>query len=122
MLHGWLDQIGGYLKCYQDIKAIKAKKLKIETGYGLFQCKMSPIYYFVNYTCKEFCCFNNNYPIFKELTHIVKWNRRWTLEDDIRVESELAGSTFLIQHLVNDLQFTNLDYDSSEDSVPDSVA
>ena len=81
-----------------------------------------PSYYFINNTCREFCYFDNNNPIFQELTHIVKWNRRWTLEDDIRVESELAGSTFLIEHLVNDLQFTNLDYDSSEDSVPDSVA
>lgn len=81
-----------------------------------------PTYYFVNYTCKEFCWFNNKSPIFQELTHIVKWNHRWTLEDNIHVESELSGSTFLIEHLVNDLQFVNLDYDSSEDSVPDSVA
>ena len=82
-----------------------------------------PSYYFVNHSCEEFCWFDNRCPIFQELTHIIKWNHRWTLEDNICVESELSDSTVLIEYLINDLQYKNLDYDSSEeDSVPDSVA
>jgi len=83
----------------------------------------SPIYYFINHTRKEFCCFDKNYPIFEELNHAMKWNKGWTLEDNICVESEPSGSTVLLESLMNILNYKDLDHENSDkDSVPDSVA
>ena len=80
-----------------------------------------PTYYFINNTRREFCYFDNDYSIFQELTNAVNFNTGWTLQDDIRIHSEPSNSTVLVELMI-DLQFKNLDYESSEDSVPDSVA
>jgi hypothetical protein len=83
----------------------------------------SPIYYFINHSRNEFCCFDKNYPIFEELVNAMKWNKGWILEDNICIDSELPGSTVLIEFLMDILKYKDLDHENSdEDSVPDSVA
>ena len=81
-----------------------------------------PTYYFVNSTRKEFCTFDDKLPILEVLTNTVH-KYEWTLQDDIKVESEMSDFTYLIDYLINDKNYVWLDYDSDyDDSVPDSVA
>lgn len=82
-----------------------------------------PTYYFVNSTRNEFCTFDDKIPILEVLTSTVN-KYEWELQDNIKVESELSDSTYLIDYLINDKNYVWLDYDSDYDdeSVPDSVA
>jgi len=64
---------------------------------------MSDNFYFINHTRKEFCCFDKKNPVFQELTYTLKWNRGWTMEDNICVDSE---------YLMTDKGYKNLDSDS----------
>jgi len=76
----------------------------------------------VNSTRKEFCTFDDKLPILQVLTSTVN-KYEWTLQDNIKVESELSDSTYLIDYLINDMNYVWLDYDSESDdeSVPDSI-
>ena len=83
-----------------------------------------PSYYFINHTRKEFCSFDNNKPIFQELTEALHWNIGWTFQDFIHIDKELSNSTVLIEYLMTEkgYKYLDLESDSDEDSDPDSVA
>ena len=73
-----------------------------------------PTYYFVNSTRKEFCSFDDRLPVLQALTQIVH-KHAWVMEDDIKVETELSDSTFLIEYLTNEKEYKDLDQDFLQD-------
>ena len=66
-----------------------------------------PSYYLVNHTRKEFHYFENKQSIFKVLQESLAYPG-WKETDDLHVESELSDSTALIEHLLNDLEYKDL--------------
>jgi len=66
-----------------------------------------PSYYLVNHSRKEFHYFENKQSIFKVLQESLAYPG-WKDTDDLHVESELSGSTVLIEHLLNDLEYKDL--------------
>jgi len=50
---------------------------------------LSPTYYLVNHTRKEFLCFLNEISIITTLEHVMM-HTLWTRTDDIQVDSECA--------------------------------
>jgi len=70
-----------------------------------------PAYYLVNHTRKEFLYFYNKQSIFKVLQEVMAAFPEWKDADDVHVDTELCGSTVLIEHLTNleykDLQATD---------------
>ena len=76
---------------------------------------MSPIcYYFVNNTRKEFCLFNNEISILLSLSNAIESNAGWKNTDKICVDSEDAGYTNLIEYLINEMGYTDLDYQGED--------
>lgn len=74
-----------------------------------------PTYYLINHTRKEFCYFENEIPIFQTLDAILKKYPQWKNTDDITVDSQDACSSDLVEHLVNDAGYTDLEYDDDDD-------
>jgi len=68
-----------------------------------------PCYYFVNDTRKEFCLFDNYISIFFSLDNAIANNPGWKNTDKIIIESELAGYTSLIEYLINERGYKDLD-------------
>ena len=66
---------------------------------------MSPSYYFINHTRGEFCYFDENNRIIEELIIVINKNEGWTIDDDIKVDSEIS------EYLTNSLNYKNLNYD-----------
>jgi hypothetical protein len=69
-----------------------------------------PCYYFVNHTRKEFCLFDNEISISFSMSNAIANNPGWKNTDTICIDSELAGETSLIEFLMNDKGYTDLDY------------
>ena len=74
-----------------------------------------PSYYFINHTRKEFAYFDTEtLTIFKILEIALKNYVGWTSTDDIRIDSELSDSCELVMHLINNLGYTDLDFQDYE--------
>ena len=69
-----------------------------------------PTYYLINKTQKEFCSFDNRISIFKVMKNTLKLYTNWTKTDNICIDSEDAGSTVLLEYLINSKEYTCLDY------------
>ena len=69
-----------------------------------------PCYYFVNHTRKEFCLFDNKISVFFSLNNAIENNPGWKNTDNITIESELAGESSLIEFLMNDKGFKDMDW------------
>jgi len=69
----------------------------------------SPTYYFINHTHKEFCVFDNNSSVMKSLENVIKAYINWSLMDDIRIDTDLPTSTIVLEYLINEMEFRNLD-------------
>jgi len=63
----------------------------------------------VNDTRKEFCLFDNYISIFFSLDNAIANNPGWKNTDKIIIESELAGYTSLIEYLINERGYKDLD-------------
>ena len=74
-----------------------------------------PTYYLINHSQKEFCFFENDMPIFHVLDEIMKRFDHWTKTDDIVVDSQDACSSDLVEHLINELGYSDMDYDEDDD-------
>ena len=68
-----------------------------------------PSYYLVNRTRKEFCYFENEESIIKILRDAFLEYDTWRYNDDVIIESEDAGYTFLVEHLTTGLGYVDLD-------------
>lgn len=67
-----------------------------------------PNYYLINHTRREFCYFEIGISIFNVLDDILK-NKKWEKTDDIRIDSEYAGSVALLEYLVNNVEYKDVD-------------
>ena len=77
---------------------------------------MSPrSYYLINHTHKEFCYVEHDMPIFHVLDEIMLKFDHWTKSDDIVIDSQDACSSDLVEYLVNDLGYIDMDYDEDEE-------
>ena len=68
-----------------------------------------PAYYLINHTRKEFCFFENDISIFVVLDAALKKYTNWEKTDDICIDSDDACSCDLLEELVNDAGYFNLD-------------
>ena len=76
---------------------------------------MSPrSYYLINHTHKEFCYVEHDMPIFHVLDEIMMKFDHWTKSDDIVIDSQDACSSELVEYLVNDLGYMDIDYGDME--------
>ena len=74
-----------------------------------------PTYYLINHTRKEFCFFENDISIFLVLDATLTKYIHWKTTDDICIDSEDACSCALMEDLVNDGGYLNLDIDEDDD-------
>jgi len=66
-------------------------------------------YYFINYSKREVCSFNENHSILMALESVINKNKGWNTIDDIRVK--VAESNIIWRHYVVDLGFKDLEMD-----------
>jgi hypothetical protein len=76
-------------------------------------------YFFINHTRKEFCCFDNNESIIQSIELAIYKNIGWEMTDDIRVESQLASDTDVLDYLSCE-NYKNTDLDGPTESEGDS--
>ena len=74
----------------------------------------SPEFYFVNHTRQEYCYFDNSESIVLCIETAIHKYESWEITDDIRVESQLASDTDVIDYLTGE-GFVNADH-GPEDS------
>ena len=74
-----------------------------------------PTYYLINHSQKEFCYFENDIPIFHILDAILEKYDHWSKNDDIVIDSQDACSSDLVEYLVNDAGYRDMNYDDDED-------
>ena len=67
-----------------------------------------PSYYLVNKTRKEVLCVNERTPLFKMLQGVLKEYPAWKETDNIHIDSELSGSTAVMEHYINNLAYRDL--------------
>jgi hypothetical protein len=75
---------------------------------------MSPTYYLVNHTTKEFCFFENDASIFDVLEEAIK-KCKWKKTDHVAIDSEDASHYYLLDYLKNN-NYRMMDEESSEES------
>jgi hypothetical protein len=72
-----------------------------------------PSYYLVNKTRKEFLCFDESVPLFTILKGVLVDYPAWKETDNIHVDSDLAGSTVVMEHYINVLAYRDLHAEES---------
>jgi len=78
--------------------------------------KMSPppCYYFINHTRRQFCLFDNEISVFFSVSNALNTNPGWKDTDSISIDCEPAGSTDLVEYLMNGRGYKNMDYHESD--------
>jgi hypothetical protein len=67
-----------------------------------------PIFYFINHTTKQFCIFDNTISIMRSIEIAIQKNLNWSFTDEIQINSQLSNYTHLIEYLINDLEYRDL--------------
>ena len=71
---------------------------------------MLPTFFFINHTTKQFCIFDNTISIMRSYEIAIQRNSNWSHSDEIYVDSQLHNHTYLLDYLINDLEYRDLDF------------
>ena len=72
-------------------------------------------YFFINHTRKEFCSFDNTESIIHSIELAIYKNIGWEITHDIRVESQIASDTDVLDYLSSE-NYKNTDLDGPTES------
>ena len=71
---------------------------------------MLPTFFFINHTTKQLCIFDNTISIMRSIEIAIQRNSNWSFTDEICIDSQLSNHTYLLDYLINDLEYRDLDF------------